>query len=109
MPSNATFMSYNSTGIKTVECIWTQDISDNYDMNYLGFKNILKPAKTLTCFKVNFKNLSSYVIPRNRPPGQDSGRAKVGSKYALVVQYNSFQVRRYTSAKKKNFKSEAQL
>ena len=74
-----TFMSYNSTGMNSVKCEWINEISSEYDVDYLAIQEHFKSTKTTDkFFRQKYKDYNSYVIPGFRPPGQDNGRARAG-------------------------------
>ena len=77
--SMATFMSYNPTGINTVICQFKNEISDEYNVNYVSIQEHFKSTKkTDKFFRDKFRQHYSYVIPGHRTSGQESGRAKAG-------------------------------
>ena len=75
----ATFLSYNSTGINSVKCQFINDLSDEYNVNYVAIQEHFKCTKnTDKFFRDKFGQYYSYVIPGHRTPGQEYGRAKAG-------------------------------
>ena len=77
--SHVTFMSWNSTGFNTVKSNWLKNICNEYDVNFCSVQEHFKTSKRSDkFFRDNFKNFNSYVIPGQRPLGQDSGRASGG-------------------------------
>ena len=75
----ATFLSYNSTGINSVKCQFINELSDEYNVNYVAIQEHFKCTKnTDKFFRDKFGQYYSYVIPGHRTPGQEYGRAKAG-------------------------------
>ena len=73
-------MSYNPTGLdSTVKCRFSNDICEEYDVDFLTIQEHFKfIATTDQFFKKKFPEYYSYVLAAHRSPGQDTGRAKAG-------------------------------
>ena len=78
--ATVTFMSYNPTGLdSTVKCSFSNDICDEYDVDFLSIQEHFKSTKTTDqYFKKKFPDYFSYVVAAQRSPGQEYGRAKAG-------------------------------
>ena len=73
------FLSYNSTGLDSVKINWIKDLIKTLDVDIFQLQEHFKSTKSVeTCFKKQFDNCDSYVIPAYRETFQDSGRAKGG-------------------------------
>ena len=78
--ATVTFMSYNPTGLdSTVKCSFSNDICDEYDVDFLNIQEHFKSTKTTDqYFKKKFPDFYSYVVAAQKSPGQEYGRAKAG-------------------------------
>ena len=78
--TTVTFMSYNPTGLdSTVKCRFSNDICNEYDVDFLAIQEHFKSIKTTDqYFKKKFPDYFSYVVAAQRSPGQEYGRAKAG-------------------------------
>ena len=78
--ATVTFMSYNPTGLNsTVKCRFSNDICDDFDVDFFAVQEHFKFVKTTDqFFKKKFPDYFTYMLPGYRPPGQEYGRAKAG-------------------------------
>ena len=77
--STMNFMSYNSTGLDTVNVDWIQDLINTCEIDFLQKQEHFKATKSVqSYFKKNFNNSDSFVVPAYRELFQDNGRAKGG-------------------------------
>ena len=104
---SATFMSYNCTGLDNpVKCRWLNNICDEFNVDFMNIQEHFKNSKsTDKFFRSRFPSYHSVIVPGQRSPGQDTGRAKAGlaqcSKKSLAVRS-----KRVTS---NNFRVQAQV
>ena len=98
---SATFMSYNCTGIENpVKCRWLNDICDEYNVDFLNIQEHFKSSKTTDkFFRSRFPSYNSVIVPGQRSPGQDTGRAKAGlaqcSRRSLAVKRKRVSTKHY--------------
>ena len=103
---NATFLSFNSTGMNSIKSSWIRDLIDLTDASYVQIQEHFKFSNsTDQFFDDQFPSFKSYVIPAKRDSFQDSGRAKGGLAQLATSKLN---VRR-ERVKCNNFIIQAQI
>ena len=91
--ASITFMSYNSTGLDSVKARFSNDLCQEYSVDFLSIQEHFKFVNTDQFFKRSFSEYSSYVKPGHRAPEQMTGRAKAGLAQLSSRKYNIKRVR----------------
>ena len=72
-------MSYNMTGADSIKCQWTREITNEYDVNFVGIQEHFKTVKTTNSwFSKQFNKYHSFTVPAHRLPGVENGRGRGG-------------------------------
>ena len=97
MMDSVSFMSYNSTGLDSAKIKFSNDLCDEYDIDFLALQEHFKFVNIDKTFKRGFGDFNSYVKPGYRAPGQFTGRAKAGLAQMSRKKYNINKVRGSTT------------
>ena len=82
------FMSYNLTGLDSAKVKFSNDLCDEYGVDFLSIQEHFKFVNTDKFFKRSFSDYNSYVKPAYRALGQYTGRAKAGLAQLCRKEYN---------------------
>ena len=79
LPTLATFLSYNPTGLNEQKCDWLNSLCNTCDVTYVSIQEHFRKSKTIDkFFTEQFQEYNLYVIPGFRNKGTDHGRPKAG-------------------------------
>ena len=79
LPTLATFLSYNPTGLNEQKCNWLNSLCNTCDVTYVSIQEHFCKSKTIDkFFTEQVQEFNSYVIPGFRNEGTDHGRPKAG-------------------------------
>ena len=79
LPTSATFLSYNPTGLNALKCDWLNNLLELVDMTYVSIQEHFRTARTIEKFFMEqFHDYNSYIIPGFRNEKINSGRPKAG-------------------------------
>ena len=79
LPTSATFLSYNPTGLNALKCDWLNNLLELVDVTYVSIQEHFLTARTIEkIFMEQFHDYNSYIIPGFRNDGINGGRPKAG-------------------------------
>ena len=79
LPTSATFLSYNPTGLNALKCDWLNNLLELVDVTYVSIQEHFRTARTIEKFFMEqFHDYNSYIMPGFRNDGINGGRPKAG-------------------------------
>lgn len=105
MMDSVSFMSYNSTGLDSAKIKFSNDLCDEYEIDFLSLQEHFKFVNTDKIYRRGFSDFNCYVKPGYRAPGQFQGRAKAGLAQLCRKEYSIKKVRVSTTG----FRVQAQV
>ena len=79
LPTSATFLSYNPTGLNALKCDWLNNLLELVDVTYVSIQEHFRTARTIEkIFMEQFHDYNLYIIPGFRNDGINGGRPKAG-------------------------------
>ena len=97
MMDTISFMSYNLTGLDSAKIKFSNDLCNEFGVDFLSLQEHFKFVNTDKIFRKSFSDFNCYVKPGYRAPGQFTGRAKAGLAQMCRKEYIIKKVRVRTS------------